>query len=285
MYRQVREYLPYLPTVMGNKFGLEIEMEGMYLPPYSTDIWNRIGDGSLRGNACEYLFREPQNPTALQAAVEDLIRILKVDGRFAISDRCGIHIHTNVQNLRLNHMFNMLVLYFIVENILIERFSPERKGNLFCLQGMEAEGVIDWISHGMINGLDNILRDSDPLLLKYAALNISSLNRFGTLEFRAMSTPSHPDGLMKIIPLVKIFSQLKSSARDYTLPRQIIEEISSIGPKEFFAKHYSLLEGKVDDLENKIFEGVRLVQEIAYLFPAEEQENESQDTPVQTREF
>ena len=266
MYKQIREYLTYLEPVLGNRFGIEIEMEGESLPHISNSLWEIFGDGSLRGNACEYVLRTPSYGSTVAQQIELLIAYLKEHGSIRPSDRCGVHIHINVQNLRLNQLYNMLVLYFISEELLIEEYSPERKGNLFCLSGQDAEGVIDWLHGSMRRSLARMLTFADTQTLKYAALNLSSLTRFGTLEFRAFSTPRNIDGLRRIMDLVKIFGKMKLQSRKYVYPIDIITDVSELGPKDFFVKNYPLLNAEVPDLEDKVFTGVRLIQEIAYLF-------------------
>ena len=266
MHKQVREYLTHLNPVLGNRFGVEVEMEGGFLPPVPNSLWSIIGDGSLRGNACEYVLHTPSYGSAVSQQLELLVAALKERGELNPSDRCGIHIHINMQNLRLNQLFNMLVLYFISEALIIEEYAPERKGNLFCLSGQDAEGVIDWVNGRMRRGLASVLTRADPQVLKYAAMNLSSLYRFGTLEFRAFSTPRDVEGLMRVMDLVKVFSKMKLQARKYENPIDVVTDVSELGPRDFFIKNYPRLNVEVPDLEDKVFTGVRLIQEIAYLF-------------------
>ena len=266
MYEQVREYLAYIDPVLGNRFGVEIEVEGEVISTPPNSLWTLLADGSLRGNSGEYVLRTPSYGSVVAQQIELLISHLQENGGVQPSDRCGVHIHINMQNLRLNQLYNMLVLYFISEELLIEEYAPERKGNLFCLSGQDAEGVIDWLSGTMRRSLTRILTHADTQKLKYAALNLSSLVRFGTLEFRAFSTPRNTEGLRRIMDLIKIFGKMKLQSRKYENPIEIVTDVSVLGPKDFFVKNYPLLNAKVPDLEDKVFSGVRLIQEIAYLF-------------------
>ena len=268
MYSRIRDYIQ-LYNVLGNRFGVEIEMEGPYLPSIEDGLWSRIRDGSLRGNSCEYILKQPSYLPVVEKAVDSLIALLDRYGRLEISDRCGIHVHTNVQNLRINELFNMLVLYFIVEEILIEKVSANRKGNLFCLSASQAEGLVEHlirIAEAEGKGLQNLGQNE----LKYAALNISAIVKFGTLEFRAFSTPQITKELKKIIPLLSFFSTIKSHARQYGHPEQIIIEFSNIGPKEFMMKHYPFLRTELEDSQDKLMDGMRVAQDIAFAFPRKE---------------
>ena len=266
MYPQVREYLDYIDPVLGNRFGVEIEVEGEEISAPPASLWSILADGSLRGNSGEYVLRIPSYGSVVAQQIELLISHFQESGGIRPSDRCGVHIHINMQNLRLNQLYNMLVLYFISEELLIEEYAPERKGNLFCLSGQDAEGVIDWLNGAMRRGLTRILTHADTQNLKYAALNLSSLIRFGTLEFRAFSTPRNTEGLRRIMDLIKILGKMKLQSRKYENPIEIITDVSVLGPKDFFIKNYPLLNAEIPDLENKVFSGVRLIQETAYLF-------------------
>ena len=275
MYSLVREFLPRIHPTLGNRFGIEIEMEGPSLPLVPDSRWRNVFDGSLRGNNTEYVLEEPLNSTECAEQIQKLVETLKNSGSIAPSDRCGIHIHVNVQNLRLNQLYNMLMLYFIVESLLIDEFSPERKGNLFCLDVIEAEGLIDIICQKMRCRPSAILERDERNTLKYAALNIEALQKFGTLEFRAISTPPNPDELQSVIRIIRLFSRIKARARQYTYPINIIEDFSRMGPIDFFAKNYPMLNQKHGDLEERLFSSMRLVQEIAYGFPVKRSESSS----------
>ena len=253
--------------VFGNRFGVEIEAEGALLPPIPDSKWAIINDGSLRGNSCEYVLSEPCYGTVVRENIEKMIHTWKNSGQVSPSDRCGIHVHCNVQNLRINNLYSMLALYFIVESIIIEKFAPERKGNLFCMSGEDAEGVVDILVDYCRNFPENIILGLDTSTFKYAALNLASLNVFGTLEYRALSTPRDPDKLRDVVLIVRILSKMKQIARDYGHPSQIIEEFSRLGPILFFQLHYPDLDVDYPDLEDRLYSGVRLVQEIAYAFP------------------
>ena len=272
MYPRIRDFIN-LQNVMGNRYGVEIEMEGDYLPNIEANaLWIKTRDGSLRGNSCEYVLKQPSYLPVVEKAIKSIIKLLEKYGRLNISDRCGIHIHTNVQNLRINELFNMLVLYFISEEVLIEKVSADRKGNLFCLSASQAEGLVDWLSR-IAEQEGKGLAHMGQNELKYAALNVSSIPKFGTLEFRAVSTPKKITDLMKVMPLLEFFNILKAHARQYNHPEQIIIEFSNTGVKNFMAKHYHfLLDSDLSEQElvDRLMNGMRIAQDIAYAFPRKE---------------
>ena len=269
----LRDLIP-IKYVMGNRFGIEIEVEGAYLPHPEPNTWNRVGDGSLRGNAAEYVLEQPSYQTVVKKQLEYLINLFLENGKgIDPSDRCGIHVHTNVQNLKLSHLYNMLILYFIAEDLLIEKVSPERKGNLFCLSGQDAEGLIDFITLTAGNGRIGIL-EAPTNDLKYSALNIVTLHKFGTLEWRAMSTPKNVKDWIKVMPVISFFSGIKAAARKFEHPVQIVEKLSMDGPKSFIKEFYPFLVGlekTENEVHESILEGVRVAQDIAYAYVEDKQ--------------
>ena len=268
MYPRIRDFIN-LPNVLGNRFGIEVEMEGDYLPTIEDGLWSRIRDGSLRGNSCEYILKNPSYLPVAEKAVVSLIGLLNRYARLDISDRCGIHVHTNIQNLRINELFNMLVFYFIAEELLIEKVSADRKGNLFCLSASEAEGQVEYLTRIAEDG-GKIFMNLGQNELKYAALNIAAIPKFGTVEFRAFSTPHETKNLMEIIPLLSFFSLIKAHSRQYGHPEQIIMEFSNIGSKDFMLKHYPFLRDMIDKAPEKLMDGMRVAQDIAFAFPRKE---------------
>lgn len=265
----VRSYIdPYARIVKGEKYGIEIEVEGNALPRMINSIWSQVPDGSLRGRGCEFVTKDPVPFDRLEEHIRELIAHLAANCRLNVSDRCGVHLHVNVQNLKINHLFCFLVLYYIIEDSLIDIFSSERKGNLFCLAASEAEGIIDDIVK-VIDLPSTIVSMFTPDFSKYAALNLSSIYKYGSVEFRAFSTPKNIDDLIKIIDLARFFSKLKRDSKAYMHPRQIIEECSSLGEKEFVKKHYPFLLNKIENPSNVIFKGIRLIQEVAFSFPGD----------------
>ena len=67
--------------------GIEVEVEGRHLDFHGNENWRTDGDGSLRGNSCEYVLKAPApsrshsgkfEPFSLPTAVQFIILILKI---------------------------------------------------------------------------------------------------------------------------------------------------------------------------------------------------------------
>lgn len=162
--------------------GVEIEVEGDFnnLNPGGMKDWVVEHDHSLR-NGIEFILRPPKTLVNFKASLKQFESAIK-DCNIVPSIRTSIHVHVNVSHFTFQQVVNFLFLYWCVEDILVGMNGEEREGNLFCLRASDAEGIF-W------NLLDSY-KKGRPLStnvnnnLRYAALNLASLSKFGTLEFR-----------------------------------------------------------------------------------------------------
>jgi hypothetical protein len=166
-------------------FGIEIEVEGRNLPDVDNAYWKTEADGSLR-NGKEYIFKKP---LALKF-VPKMLRILQgeFDNAGAQPDfsfRTSVHVHMNAQQLTYQQILNTIYTYLLLEAPLMNFCGEERKGNRFCLRLEDAEGMLEILTAMFGDGergFRNIYNDR----VRYAAINIESLTKYGSLEFRAM---------------------------------------------------------------------------------------------------
>ena len=117
--------------------GIEIECEGTNLPhnAFPTPApWAPHQDGSLRGEACEFVLAEPRQHSTIRNDLGILSRYL-AKATLKFSNRTSVHVHINVQQLTLVQLYNLICLYAIFEDALV-KFSgdADRDGNLFCLK-------------------------------------------------------------------------------------------------------------------------------------------------------
>ncbi len=241
--------------------GIEIEMEGTRLPLELGKWWNVTRDGSLRGNGYEYVLSTPclhkNVPERLQY-LQDVFK--KQKSVLTPSDRCGVHIHINCQKLTTKQTINFALLYLLFENLLVKWCGEDREGNLFCLRAADAERLMEMLARCRAR---NSLRDMQNQEFRYAALNISSIRKFGTLEFRAMGTPKK---LSKIEPWINMLMRVYKHSQIYTEPQNIVEDMSMTGGIEYLQRVFGpdahrLIVPKAEEL---LMNGVRLIQDVAY---------------------
>ena len=265
-----------LNTPLSGDVGIEVEMEGKALPREVGMYWQVKADNSLRGGA-EYVLLEPSSLDTLS----DKMKVLW--GAFAEeqsvlepSHRCSTHVHINIQDLTEIQVFNFMVLYLICEDALVRFCGDERVGNLFCLRARDAETVVDTIE-SVVRTRDWDYFNTDRI--RYAAMNCSSILRFGSLEFRSMRGVTDP---RLVVRWANLLCKIKEASKTYKKPSDILNGFSEGGQEAFcyelFGK-YSRHLFNYAGWEDEITESMRRVQCIAYsgdwdmfLFEREEEE-------------
>lgn len=160
--------------------GIELELEGDFSISSDSLYWSWKEEGSLR-NGLEFVLRKPVKLEDMSEALSELQGIL--DKCHPIhSIRCSTHIHINVLRLTHKEVYNAILYYFLLEDLLVSTQGPLREGNLFCLRMSDAEGVTDSIHQSIAQdmGFTNFSMDTH----KYGAINLAAVRTFGSLEFR-----------------------------------------------------------------------------------------------------
>jgi hypothetical protein len=256
------------PRLQSGLFGVEIEMESDGpIDARLTDIpeWLRLADGSLRGEFnAEYVLVKPLRLKSAKAAITKLKAALQNAGT-EINDsvRAGVHIHLNVQDLTMQELLTLLTAYYILEDALVDKCGEGRAGNHFCLRARDS----DWTMFLLSNALreDRLLQQLGAFdRIRYSAMNLAAIMKFGSIEFRAIRTPTD---LEEIFFWLDVFDQLKKNYHLYQNPIQMVENISLGGEMAFLDNILGPQANAFKDdpnLANKLLGGVRLAQEIAY---------------------
>ena len=250
--------------------GLEIECEGNRFPKHNAELpkaWSFHQDGSLRGqDNAEYVLRKPLKFAEIPKAVQDIFKTLNDYGTVLDdSNRTSVHVHLNAQTFHLNRLTSFACLYFIVEEILTEWCGEHRVGNLFCLRGIDAPGIITNLKRFIQKDGHHAIPES----LHYAGLNIHALAKFGSLEIRTMRGLPDPD---TVIRWVNILQRIYDMSGEYKDPRTVIEGLSGNGPQAFLqgvlgpdTQHILAdVSWPHDRVSESIYRGVRLAQDLAY---------------------
>lgn len=259
---KVHEY--FQKRTLGDKeVGIEIEMEGTNLTPPNLNYWDVKHDGSLRGpEAVEYVLRTPASRNRVKARLQYLKNELKKNKAvLAPSERCGIHVHINCLDLSIEDVYKFMTMFLLFENLFVRWCGKSREGNLFCLRAMDAEYILPMLIKAKnMYGFYQLHSDN----LRYSAMNVTALKKFGSLEFRAMATG--PD-LEEIHKWVRMLLRLKDKSLSYDSEQQFLEEFSQDGGRAFAHKimgphHYERL--FCSDMDQLMEEGARLAQHLAY---------------------
>lgn len=251
-------------------FGVEIEAEFKIFHPHiaappmpepcklGDGMWNIVQDGSLRGSSAEFVFKKPLSLSETGVALFSLQKDLEIyELEIFPSHRCGVHIHINMQNSNIRDLYRFLMVYYALETVLVNGCGDNRQGNLFCLRNRDAnylqQMIVDSVNHEDLYEL----RSED---LRYSALNIQSLFKYGSVELRTLSTPKKPIDVLvwcEILKRLKDYSEKMGSCMDF------IQEISGVGPVEWALEvlgedHFKML--KYDGMEQDILSDIREVQ-------------------------
>lgn len=267
--QKARKALDYTVEEMFNgrhvegEVGIEIECEGRNLAKRVPKYWTTHADGSLRGESIEYVLAAPISREAVGDALKVLNDELKKVGSVVNeSYRTSVHVHLNTQAFKIRTVYNQLVLYMLFEDLLVEFCGKDRIGNLFCLRAQDAENLIQVLSDAVKTGnYGNFHGDH----LRYAAVNINALGKYGSLEFRAFRGTTNSKDIEQ---WVSILLKIKDAAAVYDNPTEICRDFSVVGPRAFmnkvFGPEISAVLERYKDYEKRLISGVRLVQDIAF---------------------
>lgn len=221
-------------------FGVEIEVEGAGLDIPENKVWRQEADGSLRAKpeCCEYVFKEPLSYEDSITAVGWLNAQHKKNGAVLNwSFRCSTHVHLNVQEMELSALLRLVYLYYIFENLLVKWSGEEREGNRFCLRLKDSSEIPFVVEHIFRNSLRGVNENQ----VRYSALNLGSLIKYGSVEFRSLSGTTDRERLSKWLNGI-------ISLRDYAVQAKSLNQLfekakgnlNSFG-KEVFGEFFSEL--------------------------------------------
>ena len=222
---------------VAGEYGIEVEVEGEGIAEIQSNLWITERDGSLRGNypnqAAEFVLKKPVSFHNAVKAVNTLFRTQRLQGaKLNFSFRTSIHVHMNMLNYTLPQIYNTIYTYFLIEDVLVEYCGASRKANRFCLTANAAEGILDIVKHIFVQGergIDEIKRLNGDAV-RYAALNLHGLRKYGSLEFRAMRGT---DDIETIVNWLTALHNLKEFATKYKSVADIHDEFLHQGPKDF----------------------------------------------------
>lgn len=259
-----------IPKVNGD-FGLEIETEvkdincypsGFIIPEVRTlpsgltkkcfqlpelPMWDGHHDGSLRNYGVEFVSKGAQTYLEVKKALDQFAS--KTKGVKFIENAVGtsVHVHCNVSNDTLLTIGNFLVMLVLFENLLVEFSGESRRSNLFALPSRCAEENVDsiyWMFKNLEKGQLGSIR-FDESSHKYAAINLSSLSKLGTIEIRCFRGTTDTEQIWNWVSLLyRIVSFSRASG---LTPLVIMDEINH-RPREFFSEVFGPYANLLRDL-------------------------------------
>lgn len=244
--------------MLDGEVGIEIEVEGRRLPAQAGKFWTVTRDGSLRGEeAFEYVLTTPVTRKEVSPALTELYnRFDKSKSVLDDTGRAGVHIHINIRDLSIKELYTFLFLYLILERPLVNFCGENRVGNLFCLRAVDAEFLLVTIRTLVANHDLRSLRNDQ---LRYAAMNLTAIPKYGSLEFRAMASPVKQE---KIEAWTNMLLAIKDAVKQFESPLAVVEGVSFFGGEDFarsILRDNLALLGEWDWNKEVVF-GMRLIQ-------------------------
>ena len=260
----VKDYFSLGREPYKGEIGIEIEVEGKNLPLSFNSYWTVHNDGSLRGESAEYVLSEPIKRDNVLPFLKYLDSRLK-NSTIKNSIRTSVHVHINMSEKTILQVFLILIVYYILEDIIMTLAGEDRVGNLFCLRASDAEHIIDILE--LCAKRDVFTAFLDENNLRYAAANICALGKFNSLEFRALKGTTDPVVISEWISL--LLEMIDNTLVSYKTPVEIIQDFSAFGSRRFLEKilptYYTRLILKNGDVDKLLWEGLRMVQGLAYV--------------------
>lgn len=255
----VRSHLGITPKKFhdqGFSVGIEIEAEGVHLPTdYTGKFWRTVPENSLR-QGIEYVLKTPLPIEGAQKACDEFEEIMKLaDAEFYDSLRTSTHIHVNVIHLNLHSLFKVICASWLVESLLVHMHGPNRVGNLFCLRLQDA----DFLGRIFIEDIEGLFSPKDTRYghsflyrsgdqgNRYAATNLASIRKFGSVEYRFMKGMYTSTELMT---WTKALQSLVANAVTYPTINEMADDAlygnATLFLKKLFGEFAHVIIGKAD---------------------------------------
>lgn len=197
----------FLESAGVNSRGLEV-----YNTPELSD-WVGNSDGSLRNVGIEFIFKKPLDFDKTLVALEDFGNKTKDIKFLEDQPSTSVHVHINFGPETLLSMANFITVWSLFENLLLDFSGEGRRSNLFASGLRTSEGIVDnYIT--MFTRVD--CQDFSGVMfgdqnVKYAALNLASINRFGSIEIRSFRGTTEVSEISEWIRLLdKLFEFSKT---------------------------------------------------------------------------
>lgn len=261
----IREFYSNMKKIDGT-YGLEIETETEKSKDYpdkffvtnhetghfdlpSLPSWIGHEDGSLRNFGMEFVSKKPLSLVDLRISLLEFKRGTERVNFIKDAPATSIHVHMNITDFSFKELGNLLTTWTLFENVVVEYCGEGRTSNLFALPNRCAETTTSNVVQ-MFRGIEKGQKNSMSFQhqsTKYGAINLSSIYKFGSLEFRSMRGTTD---IEEILQWVEVLDDIYCFSRQAGLcPRKIMTAYRNLGPdfmKEVFQTHHDVLSAGID---------------------------------------
>lgn len=230
------------------QIGVEFEFENVLDPKlpgvHPFGYYNAVDDGSLKQNGKEYAFKQPLAGGELVVAIEELCREAR-ERRWNPSKRAGLHVHVDVRDLTPNQLLGMLTLYAIAEPALYTWAGNNRHQSVYSVPWYESDMSVEQAARIVSAAKEDspeasqAVRNLSNQYHRYSGLNLNSLQKFGSLEFRHMRSTHDSE---KILTWINMIQHLKRAS--LALPESsaaILDQVRGAGSMAFLTATFHTL--------------------------------------------
>jgi hypothetical protein len=211
-------------TTATRKFGIEIEAYGVAMGDVATALraagiaaqvetynhnvstgWKLVTDGSLAGLDRAFELVSPVLEGAEGVAqVAKVGEVLKALGA-KVNKQCGLHVHVDARTLNVKQVGNVVKMFAKYEANFDALMPASRRDNRFC-KSVLVRGNIDSTFDAVDRAttIDTLRREVNQYD-RYRKLNLESLVRHGTIEFRQHAGTVEGEKMVEWVKLVTAF--------------------------------------------------------------------------------
>lgn len=224
--------------------GIEVEVENVGRVRSGVNaVWQQINDGSLRNDGREYITM----PVPAAYAPDLLHNLMRVGLRqeCSFSPRTSVHVHLNMQDVELEQVGDLLLLYTLFERTLFRFVGRNRARNPYCVPIAETGLLGNFVQEGIRGRWE-----------KYAGFNLLPLRDKGTVEFRHMHGTSDVVKLSRWIDLVTQLKEYVKKNKTKSIRQMLAnlskDEVPALMKEVFGASSEYLKWNSVDEFEPSI---------------------------------
>lgn len=227
-------------SYIGIEFENETEVDVQFPPYFGAKLWMYHPEHSLRYNGFEFVSKPlpfSEKEKAVKLLFDNLVAGFDVDKPKNLpltnSIRTSIHAHFDVNLMNYLNLVNFSCLYWMLEPFLQDFCGRHRQGNLFCLRMKDAQ----WLKFLFKKELESSAFLKSQLFnenFRYASLNLNSVSKFGTLEFRLMRGVSREEPIfiwLDALEAIRKFSlkfETPAKLRDFFLKEIDARELPDV---------------------------------------------------------
>lgn len=262
--QDARRFLPSDELVLPTCYvGVEAELERTRGKQISG-LWLTKADGSLHDDGLEYVFSYPLYGQDIVDALHILEQEFSANPP-SVGVDTSLHVHVDVRDLTSEQLGKMILLYIIYEQVLFNYCAPEREDNVFCLSVERQKSLLSMYNQlysALLRGETGGMRLGTGQMPRYMGMNVSSINKFGTLEFRGHR------GEWRAAPILRwinILLCLKRAAMDDSIPTErpyvaIKNRGVTAFTQDVFGQYYEAINN--DNMHEQIHTGMQLARTI-----------------------